>query len=54
MAQQKLISDTLWGRIQEAAKEIQDARTEFEKQESIRSMITILSRELEIDFGAAW
>jgi hypothetical protein len=54
MKPQKMISDTLWSRIQEAAKEITDARSEREKQESLRVMTSLLQKEMEIDFGTAW
>ncbi len=54
MKQRSMISDTLWSRIREAAKEIEDARSEREKQESLRAITTLLQKELDIDFGTAW
>lgn len=49
-----LISDRTWTRLVAAAREIIDARSDAERQEALRAMATVMSRDLDVDYGTPW
>jgi hypothetical protein len=49
-----LISDRVWDRIREAAKEILNARSDDGRQDAVRGMHAVLQRELDLDMGTPW
>jgi hypothetical protein len=54
MTEKEPISAQTWDKIVEAAKEIIGARSNPDKQKSLRAITKVISNELDIDFGTPW